>query len=138
VTSRVLLPSGWPRPKGYANGVAAEGRLIFTAGVVGWDERGVFIGDTLAEQLGKTLENIKAILGEAEAGPEHVVRLTWYIVDRDEYLASLAEIGRQYRRVMGEVYPPMAVVEVVSLMEAQAKIEIEATAVVPRLALEAV
>lgn len=132
MTSRVLLPPGWPRPKGYSNGVVTEGRLVFTAGVVGWDERGIFIGDSLAEQLGQTLENIKAILREADAGPEHIVRLTWYIVDRDEYLVSLPEIGRRYRRAMGDIYPPMAVVEVVSLMEAQAKIEIEATAVVPR------
>jgi enamine deaminase RidA (YjgF/YER057c/UK114 family) len=128
---RALLPPGWPRPKGYANGIVAQGRMVFTAGVVGWDENGVFAGEKLSDQLRKTLENIVAILAEADAGPEHVVRMTWYITSRDEYHEQLATIGAHYREIMGRNYPTMAVLEVSSLMEPVAKVEIEATAVVP-------
>ena len=128
---QVLLPEGWPRPSGYSNGIAAEGRLVFVAGMVGWDETGKFPSDTLAGQFRKTLENTVAVLAEAGARPEHVVRMTWYITDKKEYLANIREIGQAYREVMGKVYPTMAVVQVVALMEDAAKVEIETTAVLP-------
>jgi len=128
---RALQPPGWPRPRGYANGIEARGRLVFVAGQIGWDETGAFPSDDLAGQVRRTLENVLAVLAEAGAGPEHVARLTWYVTDRDEYLASLKDIGEAYRDVMGRVYPAMAVVAVTALVEARAKVEIEATAVVP-------
>jgi enamine deaminase RidA (YjgF/YER057c/UK114 family) len=128
---RTLLPPGWPRPKGYANGIAASGRMVFTAGVVGWDENERFVAPDLAGQFRQILVNTLAILAEAAAGPEHIVRMTWYVVDRDEYLASLAEIGAAYRELIGRNYPTMAVVAVSSLMESAARIEIETTAMVP-------
>jgi enamine deaminase RidA (YjgF/YER057c/UK114 family) len=130
MTIQVLQPAGWPRPKGYANGMVAEGRLVFVAGQVGWDEQQHFaVG--LAAQVRQALQNIVAVLQEADAGPEHVVRLTWYVTSRDEYYAELPEIGKAYREVMGKNFPVMSVVQVVALMEAEAKVEIEATAVVP-------
>ena len=128
---RTLLPPGWPRPKGYANGVLAEGHTVWTGGVVGWDVEERFPDADLAGQFRRVLENTCAILAEAGAGPEHVVRMTWYITDRDEYLAQLPAIGAAYREVMGRNYPAMAVVQVTALMEAEAKIEIETTAVIP-------
>jgi enamine deaminase RidA (YjgF/YER057c/UK114 family) len=127
---RALQPPGWPRPKGYANGIEASGRLVFVAGQIGWDETGAFPSAALAGQVRQTLANVLAVLAEAGAGPEHVVRLTWYVTDRDEYLGSLKEIGAAYREVMGRHFPAMAVVIVAGLVEAQAKVEIEATAVV--------
>ena len=127
---KVLQPVGWPRPKGYAHGMASEGRQIFVAGQVGWDERQRF-ADGFAAQVRQALQNIVAVLNEAGAYPEHIVRLTWYITDRDEYLAELPQVGRAYRDVMGRHFPAMSVVQVVALMEAPAKVEIEATAVVP-------
>jgi enamine deaminase RidA (YjgF/YER057c/UK114 family) len=126
-----LLPEGWPRPRGYANGVAARGRLVFVAGQIGWTPDGVFEAEDFAGQFRQTLLNTLAVLACAGAGPEHVTRMTWYVVDRDEYLASLAEIGAIWRELMGKTYPAMAVVQVVSLMEAKARIEIETTAVAP-------
>ena len=128
---QTLLPPGWPRPKGYSNGIAAEGRMVFVAGMVGWDKDGVFQATDLAGQFRTTLENTVAVLAEAGAGPEHVVRMTWYITDKREYLDNIAEIGAAYRDVMGKVYPVMAVVQVVALMEDMAKVEIETTAVLP-------
>jgi enamine deaminase RidA (YjgF/YER057c/UK114 family) len=130
MTMRVLQPAGWPRPKGYANGIVAEGRQVFVAGQIGWDEQQQF-PRTLAEQVRQTLKNIVTVLREADARPEHVVRLTWYVTSRDEYHAELQQIGDAYREVMGRHFPTMAVVQVVALMEANAKVEIEATAVVP-------
>ena len=126
----VLQPPGWPVPKGYANGMMAEGRLIVTGGVVGWDEKGRF-ADGFVAQARQTLLNIGAILAEGGARPHHIVRLTWYVVDIDEYLAQGKELGRVYREVMGAHYPAMALVQVVRLVEAEARVEIEATAVVP-------
>jgi enamine deaminase RidA (YjgF/YER057c/UK114 family) len=126
-----LLPPGWKRPRGYANGVAASGRTVFTAGVVGWDEEERFVATDLAGQFRQVLINTLAILAEARAGPEHIVRMTWYITSRDEYLAQLAEIGAAYRELIGRHYPAMAVVQVAALVEAQAKVEIETIAVVP-------
>ena len=128
---KALLPPGWPRPSGYANGVSARGRTIYTAGVVGWDQEGHFAAADLVGQLRQVLTNILAIIAEGGAGPEHIVKLTWYIVDRDEYVASIKEVGAAYRAVMGPHFPAMAVVQVAGLIEPAARIEIEATAVVP-------
>jgi enamine deaminase RidA (YjgF/YER057c/UK114 family) len=130
---RVLQPPGWPRPRGYANGVAASGALVFVAGMIGWDETGAF-ADGLAAQVRQALRNIVAVLAEAGAEPSHVARLTWYVTSRAEYLAAATEIGAAYREVMGRHYPAMAVVEVSALVEERALVEIEATAVLPQLA----
>jgi enamine deaminase RidA (YjgF/YER057c/UK114 family) len=129
--TRILQPSGWPVPKGYANGVAADGRIVVTGGVIGWDteER---LADGFVAQVRLTLSNIAAILAEAGARPEHLVRLTWYVVDMDEYLANLKELGQIYREIFGAHYPAMALVQVVRLVEKAARVEIEATAVMPR------
>lgn len=126
---RFLQPDGWPRPKGYANGVAASGRMVFVAGQIGWDAQGRF-PDGLAAQLRQTLENTVAVLAEGGADPSDVVRMTWYVTDREAYDADLTGIGAAYRDVMGRHYPAMAVVQVVGLMEREAMIEIETTAVV--------
>ena len=126
---RRLQPPGWPEPKGYANGIEASGRMVFVGGQIGWDEAGAFAPD-LPGQVRKTLENIVAVLAEADAGPEHVTRLTWYVTDRADYLANLKAIGAAYREIMGRHFPAMAVVQVVALVEAAAKVEIEATAVI--------
>ncbi len=126
-----LLPPGWKRPRGYANGIAASGRMVFTAGVVGWDEEERFVALDLAGQFRQVLVNTLAILAEGGAGPEHIVRMTWYITSRDEYLAQIAEIGAAYRELIGRNYPAMAVVQVAALVEAEAKVEIETIAVVP-------
>jgi enamine deaminase RidA (YjgF/YER057c/UK114 family) len=128
--NRTLLPAGWPRPKGYANGVAAAGgETIYTAGMVGWDADGNFPGRDFVKQVRATLENILCVLREAGAGPEHLVRMTWYITDRQAYLDNLEGIGAAYREVIGRNFPAMAVVQVVALMEAEAMVEIEAIAV---------
>jgi len=129
---RTLLPPNWPRPKGYANGVESEGKLIFVAGQIGWTPSGAFEAETFAGQFRQTLDNTLAVLAEAGAGPQHVARMTWYITDKRAYLASLADIGAIWREKMGKHYPAMAVVEVKALMEDAALIEIETTAVVPR------
>ncbi len=126
---RVLQPEGWPRPRGFAHGVVAEGRMVFVAGMIGWDAAGEFAGDDLPAQVRQALANVLAVLAEAGGGPEHVARLTWYVTDRDEYNAAQKEIGAAYREVMGRHFPAMAVVEVSGLVEARAKVEIEATAV---------
>ncbi|MDZ4692235.1 RidA family protein [Terricaulis sp.] len=129
---RTLLPDGWPRPRGYANGIEADGRIVFVAGQIGWTPAGVFEATTLAAQFAQTLDNTLAVLREAGAGPEHVARMTWYITDKRDYLASLAAIGATWREKMGKNYPAMAVVEVKALIEDAALIEIETTAVLPR------
>ena len=129
--ARILQPSGWPAPKGYANGMTAEGRLVVTGGVIGWDVDGHLPADFIA-QVHQTLRNIADILEAGAARPEHLVRLTWYVVDMDEYLASLKALGQVYREVFGTHYPAMALMQVVRLVEKAAKVEIEATAVVPR------
>ena len=128
---KALLPPGWPRPKGYSNGVSAQGRMIFTAGVVGWDEQERFVSEDLAGQFAQVLRNIVAILAEDGAGPEHIVRTTAYVTDIEAYRASLGEIGESWKEIIGRYYPAMALVEVVRLVELQALVEIEATAVVP-------
>lgn len=129
---RTLLPEGWPRPKGYANGIEADGRIVFVAGQIGWTPEGKFDATTLPAQFAQTLDNTLAVLREANAGPEHIARMTWYITDKRAYLASLAEIGAIWREKMGKNYPAMAVVEVTALIEDAALVEIETTAVVPR------
>ena len=126
---RFLQPPGWPRPRGYANGVLAEGKLVFVGGMIGWDASGELVSDALGPQVRQALENVVAVLAEAGAGPEHVARLTWYVTSREEYLGAQREIGEAYRAVMGRHFPAMAVVEVSALVEARAKVEIEATAV---------
>jgi enamine deaminase RidA (YjgF/YER057c/UK114 family) len=126
-----LLPEGWPRPKGYANGISAQGRLVFVAGMVGWDAQGVFHSDDFAAQTRQALQNVLAVLREAGTGPEHMARMTWYVTNKAEYLGALREVGQAYREVMGAHYPAMAAVEVSALMEDRAKVEIEVTAVVP-------
>jgi enamine deaminase RidA (YjgF/YER057c/UK114 family) len=127
----ILLPPPWPRPKGYSAGIAARGTTVYTSGMIGWDSEGHFVEGGMAEQTGQALQNIVDVLGEAGAGPEHVVRLTWYVTDRDEYLREQRAIGEAYRRVMGRNFPVMAVVVVSALVEAAAVVEIEATAVIP-------
>lgn len=126
-----LLPPGWKRPRGYANGIAASGRMVFTAGVVGWDAEERFVASDLAGQFRQVLANTLAILAEGGAGPQHIARMTWYVTSRDEYLAQIAEIGAAYRELIGRNYPAMAVVEVAALVEAEAKVEIETIAIVP-------
>ena len=126
-----LLPPGWPRPKGYANGIAARGTTIFTGGIIGWNEEERFAASDLAGQFQQVLRNTLAVLSEAGAGPEHIVRMTWYVTDVAEYRASLPEIGAAYRTLIGKNFPAMAVVEVSALVEPEARIEIETTAVVP-------
>jgi enamine deaminase RidA (YjgF/YER057c/UK114 family) len=125
---KVLQPPGWPPPRGYANGIMAEGRVVVTGGVVGWDERGVFPAGFLP-QVRQTLLNIRAILAEGGAGPEHLVRLTWYVTDMAAYRGSLKDLGPIYRDILGKNFPAMALVQVVSLVEPAAMVEIEATAV---------
>ena len=125
-----LNPKRWPRPRGYAYGMMAKGRIVVTGGVVGWDLMGDFPAG-FVPQARQALLNILAILAEADAGPEHLVRLTWYVVDMDEYRGCLAELGKVYRELMGGQYPAMALVEVRRLVEPNARLEIEATAVVP-------
>ena len=129
---KTLDPPGWPRGKGYSHGIEAEGKLVFVSGQVGWDPEGKFPSHDFAAQLRQALRNTRAILSEAGAGPEHVVRMTWYVVDKKEYLESLTEVGTVYREVMGKNFPAMAVVEVKGLIEDGARLEIETTAVVPR------
>ncbi|HTU11401.1 MAG TPA: RidA family protein [Allosphingosinicella sp.] len=126
-----LLPPGWPRPKGYANGISARGRLIATAGVVGWTAEERFETDELAGQFRQVLVNTLAILAEGGAGPEHIVRMTWYVTDIEAYRTSLPAIGVAYRELIGKNFPAMAVVGVTALVEPEAKIEIETLAVVP-------
>lgn len=128
--TKILQPEGWPRPKGYANGVSARGRIVVTAGLVGWDTEGRFKAG-FVEQLRQTLQNTLAVLADGGARPEHIVRMTWYVVDRDQYLGSLSEIGQTYREIIGKVFPAMAVLQVSGLVEPDALLEIETMAVVP-------
>jgi len=127
----VLQPAGWARPRGYANGIAARGRQVYIAGQIGWDGECRLVSETFAGQVRQALTNVVAVLAEAGGRPEHLVRLTWYVTSRDAYYAELQDVGAAYRAVLGRHYPAMAVVQVVALMEAGAKVEIEATAVIP-------
>jgi enamine deaminase RidA (YjgF/YER057c/UK114 family) len=128
---KLLQPPGWAPPKGYANGIAARGTLVFVGGQVGWNAQQRFESDDFVAQARQALANVVAVLAEAGARPEHVVRMTWYVVDRDEYLAGLRALGAAYREVIGRHFPAMTAVEVSALMEARARVEIEVTAVVP-------
>ena len=128
---RVLLPLGWPRPRGYANGVAARGEMVFVAGMVGWDTKGHFPSKTIAGQARLALQNIVDVLQEAGAKPEHIVRMTWYVLDKRAYLAAAAELGAAYREIIGSYNAAMSAVEVSALMEDAALVEIEVTAVIP-------
>ncbi|HMN93429.1 MAG TPA: RidA family protein [Hydrogenophaga sp.] len=127
----ILQPPGWAQPKGYANGVAARGTLVFVGGQIGWNGAQVFESDDFIDQTRQTLMNIREVLACAGAGPEHMVRMTWYVIDRDEYNSRLRELGTVYRGVMGKHFPAMTCIEVAGLMEDRAKIEIEVTAVLP-------
>ena len=128
---RVLQPPGWARPRGFANGIAARGELVFIAGQVGWTGQGEWREKGFAGQFRQALQNILEVLAQANGRPEHIVRLTWYVLDKQEYLASLRDVGAAYRELMGRHYPTMAVVQVSGLVEAEARLEIEATAVIP-------
>ncbi|MGR4868475.1 RidA family protein [Variovorax sp. LARHSF232] len=128
---QVLLPEGWPRPKGYANGVAARGTQVFIAGMIGWDAQGVFHSDDFAQQTRLALQNIVDVLREAGGKPEHIVRMTWYVTDKREYLAAGREVGQAFREIIGSYNAAMTAVEVKALIEDRAKVEIEATAVIP-------
>ena len=128
----ILNPAGWKRPKGYSNAVAASGRHIHVAGQIGWNAQEQFETDELAGQVRQALRNIVAVLAEGGAGPEHVARMTWYVLDKREYLGAARDIGRAYREVMGRNYPAMTLVQVAALLEDRARVEIEVTAVVPQ------
>ncbi len=129
---QVLHPAGWPRPKGYSDGIAAEGRSVFVAGQIGWiPETGSVETDDFAAQVRQALANTVAVLKEAGAGPEHITRLTWYVTDKAEYLDSVRDVGAAYREVIGANFPAMTLVQVVALVEDRAKVEIETTALVP-------
>jgi enamine deaminase RidA (YjgF/YER057c/UK114 family) len=128
---QILQPPDWVEPKGYANGIRAQGELVFVAGQVGWDETGTFRAQDFVGQVRQCLENTLAVLSEAGAGPDHIVRMTWYITDRDEYLSNLEGMGLAYRELMGRHFPTMTMVEVAALIEPEAMVEVETTAVVP-------
>jgi enamine deaminase RidA (YjgF/YER057c/UK114 family) len=128
---QLLHPKHWAAAKGFANGIAAEGRQVFVAGQVGWDAEQRFASDDFAAQTEQALRNIVEVLAEAGARPEHIVRLTWYVIDKSEYISRLRDVGAAYRRVLGRHFPAMTLVQVVALVEDRAKVEIEATAVVP-------
>ena len=128
---QILQPPSWARAKGFSNGIVASGKLVFIAGQVGWTGQGEWKEKSFAGQFRQTIQNILDVLAEAKGKPEHIVRMTWYVLDRDEYLASLKEVGAAYRDLMGRHYPTMAVVQVSGLVERNARLEIEATAVIP-------
>jgi len=127
----ILLPEGWPRPSGYSNGIAAQGRQIFVAGQIGWDETGKLVSENIVGQVEQALKNTVAVLRSGKADPSHLTRMTWYFVDKTEYLANTKQIGQVYRAIIGTHYPAMSLVFVKDLLEPGAKVEIESTAVVP-------
>ena len=128
---QILQPPGWARPRGYANGIAATGRMVFVSGMVGWDADCQFQTDDFAGQVRQALKNVVAVLAEGGAKPEHIVRMTWYVTSKAEYLAAGKAVGAAYREVVGRHFPPMTAVEVSALIEDRAKVEIEVTAVIP-------
>lgn len=128
---KILQPPDWPRPRGYSNGVSARGTMVFVSGIVGWNPSGEFDSQGFAGQVSQALKNIVQVLAEGGARPEHIVRMTWYVTDKNEYLSSAKEIGASYREIVGRHYPAMTVVEVSGLIEPNAKVEIEVTAVIP-------
>jgi enamine deaminase RidA (YjgF/YER057c/UK114 family) len=129
--SDIILPSGWPRPSGYAQGVVSSGRILTVSGQIGWNESNQLVGPAFLEQALQALRNIVAVVGAAGGGPEHLMRLTWYVVDSSEYRAALEALGNGYREIVGSVYPAMTLVQVAALLEEGARVEIEATAVLP-------
>jgi enamine deaminase RidA (YjgF/YER057c/UK114 family) len=129
--SRVIQPDGWKRPSGYSNAIAARGEHVFVAGQIGWNEREELVSADFVEQTAQALRNVLSVLAAAGAGPEHLVRLTWYVTDKREYAASAKRIGEAYRTIVGDTYPAMTLIEVAGLLEEGAKVEIEATAIVP-------
>jgi enamine deaminase RidA (YjgF/YER057c/UK114 family) len=131
-THTILQPAGWVQPKGYANGVAAEGRLVFVGGQIGWNRQSQFETKDFVAQVRQTLQNVVDVLAEAGAKPQHIVSMTWYLIDKKAYLANLEAVGKAYREIIGRHYPAMAVVEVTALVEDDAQVEIQATAVVPK------
>jgi len=133
MSHEILHPRNWKPAIGYSNGIAATGRMVFTGGLVGWNADCEFVSDDFTDQVVQVLENIVAVLAEAGARPEHLVRLTWYVTDKHEYLANLRPLGAAYKRIIGRHYPAMALVQVVALVEDRAKVEIEATAVIPNI-----
>lgn len=128
---QVLQPPGWPRPKGYSNGIAATGRQVYVGGMIGWDENEQFPSDDFIDQAEQALKNTVAVLAEAGATPEHIVRMTWYVTDKQDYLSRLPEVGKIYRSQLGYNFPAMALLQIVALVEDRAKVEIETTAVIP-------
>ena len=128
---KILQPPSWARPRGFSNGVAAKGQMIFVSGMVGWDAEGKFVSNEFVGQARQALKNIVEVLAEAKAKPEHITRMTWYVTDKKEYLAASKELGAVYREIIGAHYPAMTAVEVAGLIEDQAKVEIEVTAVIP-------
>jgi enamine deaminase RidA (YjgF/YER057c/UK114 family) len=128
---RVLQPPGWPRPRGYANGVAARGELVFVAGMIGWDADGIFHADDMAGQVRQALRNVVTVLAEAGASPEHIVRMTWYVTDVEAYSGAARDIGAAFREIIGSFTVAMSVVQVSRLVEERARVEIEVTAVIP-------
>jgi len=128
---QILQPPGWAKPKGFANGIAASGKLVFVAGQIGWTGEGKWEADDFAGQFKQALKNCIDVVAQAGGGPQHIVRLTWYVIDKQEYLDSLKGVGAAYRELMGRHYPTMAVVQVSGLVEPEARLEIEATAVIP-------
>ena len=131
MSTKTLQPAEWARPKGYANGMAARGQMIFISGQIGWDSNGQFSSDDLTGQTAQALRNIVRVLKEAQAEPRHLVRLTWYVLSRDAYVREARDIGAAYREILGKHFPAMSVVEVRGLVEQRALVEIEATAVIP-------
>ncbi len=131
MTATAILPAGWPRPKGYANGVVASGRTLFIAGMIGWDSQGVFHSDDFGRQVQQALRNVAEVLREAGGVPENIVRMTWYVTDKQEYLAASREVGQAFREIIGYYDIAMTAVQVTALMEDRAKVEIEVTAVLP-------
>jgi enamine deaminase RidA (YjgF/YER057c/UK114 family) len=131
MTAQVILPPGWPRPKGYANAVVASGKMLFIAGMIGWDHEGKFASDDFAGQARQALKNVADVLREAGGKPENIVRMTWYVTDKREYLAAAREVGQAFRELIGSYNAAMTAVEVKALIEDRAKVEIEATAVLP-------
>lgn len=128
---KIVQPPGWPRPKGYSNGISARGQMVFVSGMVGWDEHGNLVGEDFLSQARRALENAIAVLHEAGAKPEHIVRINWYVADKGEYLASQKDLGYIYREIIGSHYPAMTAVQIAALVEEGARVEIEVTAVIP-------
>ena len=131
MSMQILQPPGWAKAKGYSNGIAAKGKLVFVAGQVGWTGEGKWQARDFAGQFGQALQNVISVLKEAKGEPQHIVRLTWYVISKQEYVSRLREVGQAYRRVLGRHFPAMTLVQVVALVEDRAKVEIEATAVIP-------